>query len=495
VIRLLSLHRPLLVAAGILYILSLRAYYVGFFNDDAFFLIGAESLLSGSYSQLQAPGAPPLVQYLPGYSFLLAPVLLLSGGSWTACALVSALLLWTCAVVLPRAWGDSIPSEAALVAALLLAINPLSLSLAGTLLSDIPYTFVTLLILWRARAFWHSQEDRNWALLGAMAAYAFMLRPTGFAFILVAPAMLFYERRVRASAAFLAAALPLAALFPLRNTLVAGAALPYAAELADPYAASGTGPYLYHLWYYVSELFGRILLRWPFGKLALPWTLLAMAGGGALTLVGAMRWMSAPPLAQRGWRRFTLAYGAAYFLVLLGWNKTSSRYLLPLLPLVLPWLCYSLAQLGKERHRDLRLTLLLGLSLIMTAPAAMRIAQASWTGHSPMATVPPVYAWLTAHTPATAIIGADLDGRVFVRSRRRSVRPPAQASQTQLAQWLEQSAVDYILLRPEPFLMQARGGSGAHASRETPLAALTRGPGFERVYTDDSSVVYRRISQ
>src|SRR5688572_21115691 len=60
-----------------IYILALRAYYVGFFNDDAFYIIGSKSLIQGSYRELNQPGAPPFVSYLPGYPLLLTPFSLL----------------------------------------------------------------------------------------------------------------------------------------------------------------------------------------------------------------------------------------------------------------------------------------------------------------------------------------------------------------------------------------------------------------------------------
>lgn len=77
----------ILLAAAALFWLSRHAYYVGFFNDDAYYLIGAKSLLSGRYAEIHSPGAPPLVNYLPGWPLLLAPVLLLTGGSLAAAQL------------------------------------------------------------------------------------------------------------------------------------------------------------------------------------------------------------------------------------------------------------------------------------------------------------------------------------------------------------------------------------------------------------------------
>ncbi|MDD5629795.1 MAG: hypothetical protein PHU21_12065, partial [Elusimicrobia bacterium] len=61
-----------LAGLAVLYLLCLRAYYVGFFNDDAFYLIGARSLLSGGFRELSAPGAPPMTVYMPGYPLILA---------------------------------------------------------------------------------------------------------------------------------------------------------------------------------------------------------------------------------------------------------------------------------------------------------------------------------------------------------------------------------------------------------------------------------------
>ena len=69
----------LIFVLGLIYLISLRAYYVGFFNDDAFHIIGARALIQGRYVELNAPGHPPLVNYLPGYSMILAPLAWLSG--------------------------------------------------------------------------------------------------------------------------------------------------------------------------------------------------------------------------------------------------------------------------------------------------------------------------------------------------------------------------------------------------------------------------------
>src|SRR5262249_13333046 len=76
-----ALHWAAAAGLGLRHLPCRRAYYVGFFNDDAFYIIGARSLLQGRYAELNAPGQPPLVNYPPGTSLLLAPVAFLAGGS------------------------------------------------------------------------------------------------------------------------------------------------------------------------------------------------------------------------------------------------------------------------------------------------------------------------------------------------------------------------------------------------------------------------------
>ena len=60
-----------LALAAALYLAYLPRFYVGFFNDDARFILAAQSLLQGGYRRLAAPEHPPLNLIFPGYPFLL----------------------------------------------------------------------------------------------------------------------------------------------------------------------------------------------------------------------------------------------------------------------------------------------------------------------------------------------------------------------------------------------------------------------------------------
>ena len=70
-----------LVLAGAVYLRFFRYAYVGYYGDDAYYIIGARSLLQGSFSFLNRPEAPSILQYWPGYPLLLAPWIALFPGS------------------------------------------------------------------------------------------------------------------------------------------------------------------------------------------------------------------------------------------------------------------------------------------------------------------------------------------------------------------------------------------------------------------------------
>src|SRR5438067_2256867 len=113
------------LVAGLIYILSRHAYYVGFFNDDAFYIIGARSLLQGRYVELNQPGSPPFVNYMPGYPALLAVVAFLFKDTFLNFQLFS-MALSLGSLLLLGIWLKNKTSRAIMIPTLILtAFNPL----------------------------------------------------------------------------------------------------------------------------------------------------------------------------------------------------------------------------------------------------------------------------------------------------------------------------------------------------------------------------------
>ncbi|HAH08440.1 MAG TPA: hypothetical protein DCM05_18255 [Elusimicrobia bacterium] len=463
----LRLEAVLLGLCAALCLASLGAYYVGFFNDDAFYLVGARSLLGGSFTELSHPAQPPLSAYLPGYPLLLAPLVGLFPNSVLPCQLLSIALTLGAVLLAFRLLG-----EAAAVG--LFALSPLALSLSGTVLSDPAYLFLTMLLLAAVRAAWKEEGLRRWVPSCLLASFAFYLRPVGAAFPIALAAALFLEKRRRE--ALFCAALCAALILPwlLRNALLGGSGLPYAGELVSGLNVST-------LWvnsaFYARELFARALFRWP-----------NAAPGGALEAATAAACLMLS--AWGAWRerpsRFLTLYLGLYAAVHLLWPKVSGRYLLPVLPFAAATLVFGAEDLAERFgvRRGRTSLAMLALGAVLFAPTWWKIASAARLKGTPLTTPPKVYEWIRRETPPGAVFAAESDGRLFLLTGRRALR---------LRGALPRGA-DYALVLPTGDAIRTRSGRDAHDPLPARAArALFEAAGAEKVFEDPSegSAVYR----
>ena len=224
----------LLACWALLYLACRHAYYLGFFNDDAFYIIGARSLLHGRYAELNAPGAPPLVNYLPGFSILLTPVAAIARGTlWPFQAASIALTLAAVACFFPV--SEALCPDAPLAAAALAALTPLTVSMSGTVLSDVPMLAGVMAALAWARRIWDSKDMRRWLPLALLVGFCALLRPTGAALALAFTLALAFELRAREALLFYFCACLFAVPFLFRNFVLTGHGLTYFLELSRPY--------------------------------------------------------------------------------------------------------------------------------------------------------------------------------------------------------------------------------------------------------------------
>ncbi|PCI39397.1 MAG: hypothetical protein COB53_03390 [Elusimicrobia bacterium] len=472
-----------LLVPGILYLLSLNAYYVGFFNDDAFFLIGAKSLISGSYSELNHPGHPPFIQYLPGYPLLLAPWMIFAGKNFLGPQLFSVLMTLGSVFLFYRFVREELPPISAAAATALLALNPLTVSMSGVILSDIPALLWTVIMLTTARAWWDRDDDKTWTLLGLMAAFGFLLRPTGAAFVLALPLALVSERRLRpALIALTAGTLPILAWLT-RNYALRGHGLVVAGELADPYKKITADVFVgifSNAWFYTRELFGRVLFRQP-----LP--MFSAALGACLCGIGILR------VSTGGWRRFALAYSSAYAIVILLWPKQTTRYLLPLLPFILWWLFAGAVRLEKYLKKPGILSgILLAAGLTCAALPVSNIVRTSLTLKTPLNTPPRgLLSWIETNTKATDVFAAELDGRLYLLTGRYCRQLPRWRDIRKLGAWAKQHQVNYVLTTSNRFLMRTHKGAGAHDPVDYQRLDHHLPDAFSLAYSDKNAQLYR----
>jgi hypothetical protein len=473
----------LFAAAAVLYSVCLDAYYVGFFNDDAFYLIGARSLLGGSFLELSHPAAPPLIQYLPGWPLLLTPAAALGG--FLPARLTAAAAMLAAAGAAAWCFADDLDEDGRLMLAAVCALNPLALSLSGAVLADAPFTLALLLVLGAARRLWERADASVWFALGAAGGASFLIRPVGLAVPAALAGALAWEGRRREALCVLGGAAAAALPWLARNHALRGHALLYFSEFAAPLRPDGgAGRPLANAAHYLGDLYARTLARWPSASGASAAAALASCVGLALGAAGLRR------TGLGGGRRAGVLAAALLGATLLVWEKRSGRYLLPLVPFAAAWGLTGLRAFGGGP--GLRAAAVL-LALASYLPPGAAIARASRRPSRPPALGPErTWAWVAANTPRDAVFGAELDGRLYLRTGRRAVTPPRDPAA--LGAWAARSGVGYILAEGTGEVMATASGRGAHDPLPTgALAVAAAAAGFQAVFADpaEGTVVFQ----
>jgi len=397
----------LLLAAGLFYAALLPRLCVGYFNDDAEFLLLGRSLLDGRYATLWAPGQPPETLLMPGFPLLLAPFVWLWAPHWAwfkliplALSLLSGFLFWR----LLACWLDP---GARLAALALFLFNPVVAGLSGAVMSDVSLLFAALLVFCLLQRLCAGDEMPSWGL-GLLLGGASIVRPVAALLIPAAALALTLARGRRAA---LRALLPAAAVWAavlLRNLLAAHELSRYTAFWREGLSVLAAGPAaVLDNWHRVAFLFcgpGLTGLRLSREGWGIPASLAVIAGAATLAAVGF-----AVLLRERAQRPLLWAvavFVAGCLLVQAFWPVLDTRYFLPLLPFGLA----ALVTGGRALCQRLpwpRLGLAAGLTVLLGAYAVQdaRLWASARSGGRPQGHVFPAetLAWIARNTPENAL--------------------------------------------------------------------------------------------
>ncbi len=342
------------VVAGLHLVLGLLLYEPTVFpgGDNADYMILGESLRSfEGYRDLHLPGSPVHTKYPPAYPTLLA---LLGWIAGVPLFKLASLALTTGTVWLTARWGQRLTGPVpALLAASLLAVNPVLLEYSHYVLSEALFTFLIMLCLItlepggmdrdrvdpgaaNPEAVEHGAGWRIFALGLTAAALAFLTRTAGLALLIAVPVAAALARRSRHAVTAGLVTVATMAGWGLFQRAVAPDRASYLGQLVsrDPYdPAAGT--------INLAGLIERAALNaWTYVSEVLPASLTGSSGGSLLPWLGALM----GSLALIGWasrlqRRvgpaevFTVFYAGLIALWPSVW--TDRRFLLPLLPLLI----------------------------------------------------------------------------------------------------------------------------------------------------------------
>ncbi|MCB4756783.1 MAG: hypothetical protein LHV69_07100 [Elusimicrobia bacterium] len=490
----------LLLIAGLLYVLSLHAYYVGFFNDDAFYIIGARSLFPGNPFWSIPSVAPSISPFMPAYPLLLAPLVFIFPNTFIPLQALSVLLTLGTVFLLARFIGSARPIL--LPVLLLMAFNPLTVSLSGTVLSDVPFTFFSLLFIVACRRRWDSKSMLPWVLLSTLAAFLFYLRPVGSAMLMALVVTLFLGRRWKEGIFCAVAGSLLIAPFLVWNYCLRGKPLPYLSQLLNPYLHGGRMASLISLWvsnlsYYLHELFLRYLLRWPAalsGPLA---SSLIIVFCCLLVLIGMAKEETPEDRRTPGFLPLIPLTLLFYAAVHVAWAWNAGRYLLPVLPFVIYYFFCGVDFVEARFLPKFPLRLAVGfLGLCLFLNPLATIVESSFFKDRPMSAPPRrTVEWIVRQTQPSQVIAAELDGQLHLLTGRRAVRLARNLDPRGFTLWLKRQKVDFVAVFPTA--MSLKTAAGNDASDPYPTGTLREilkdSKSFKPVFHDagEGSEIYR----
>ncbi|MGH7665484.1 MAG: glycosyltransferase family 39 protein [Gemmatimonadaceae bacterium] len=427
-------------------------------HDDAVYLSLARSVTAWGYDDLFLLGQPAHQKYPPAYPALLAIWQGVAGTSHgAATALSTVLSVSTLALTyaaVRRVWSTTI----ALVTLAALALNPLLVLHAGRVATEIPFAFFTMGAL---LALAGPHPSRRMLAVAAIAAIlAALTRTAGVALLLAILLHWVLERRWAAAGGLGVASMATVGSW-LAWTAVAPARVDGSSYIAD----------LAHVAPHASLtdfLFDRVVMR-PIEYLG--WELLPILpvpgipgtpienAAFAIVMTGGL--LAGVVVLWRRWRVAAL-YLMGYAVLLVFWPWQQDRYLVPLLPLIVPGLLIGLFAIA----RTLRMPRPKVLGFVF---AAVIIATGAWQNTRfadrypgcdgdvvtpDLACLSPDQAsffraieYLRSHVPADAVVLSAKPATVYHYTGHRSVGRDAKVlDANDLLRQLRESRDSHVLL-------------------------------------------------
>jgi 4-amino-4-deoxy-L-arabinose transferase-like glycosyltransferase len=211
--------------SALLHLQLFRGTVNHFTYDSPQYLAGARSLASGD-GFLDEAGKPE-ARRTPGYPLLLAIVMRFGGGVREIIAVQHLVALFLPALVYALAMQLTTSRSTALVAALIVALDPGHLIMANLIMTELPTSFLLLAL---SAALFAAQERSSPALIvlsGLIAGYSALVKPVALYLFLPLAFWLFFtlrRQRIAFVALFLAASLALPLGWIARNHRVTGVA-------------------------------------------------------------------------------------------------------------------------------------------------------------------------------------------------------------------------------------------------------------------------------
>ena len=416
----------------------------GSFHDDAIYVSTAKSLAEGTgYNLINLPGSPPQTKYPILYPLLLALIWKVFPSFPQNLWVMQGLTLLSAAASLGLTYLYLVrfgyASRALSFAAVALAATTPFVQFVSTrVLSEMPFALLLVLALWRLEHALLGRDDTRTRqfVTGLIIALPFLCRSIGVVLPGVALGLLVIRRRPAAATAagLLLATGPwiywsLTALGHWQQDTIVG----YYTDYLGSWSILATDPARLLGWNLLFMLIAT-LATCLIGFTTVAGWVLGWKLGPFLLLGGAATWIALLRFAVT--LRLLPLFLAAYGTLVVAWPWPPTRFLVPVLPLVLIYACTMAAGLARLLLPTLHRRLLrpaLAVALVTNFLVAGEFGRLLRAGEFPYPMLPErlvawrsyedVFAWLRDHSRPDDRIASALDSMVYLYTGRQSFRP------------------------------------------------------------------------
>jgi len=444
--------------SAILGLLRFNSLQLGASQDDAHYIILAESLSSGQGYQLINFPHPQLERaFPPGWPILLTLPVYLLPGNFTVLKIITWILWLASLPLIHRLFAKRIESPYLEILIGLIALNPLLVGTSVTVMSESAYLFFSLIVL-TVFDTWQSKADKTKipliVLMALLALYTQLIRTVGISISAALPIYFVYTRRFR-EAGIAGGVFVLGAILQAWLNLRSGGSMVSAAyetqvfnssiiEKIGQMGANGAG--------YMNEVIAGSLVP-IFGEKFTSFIgpLLPLLSNSTIILLLFFGLVLS-------FKKFELIdiYFVIYFLAILAfWNpKVGSvkvRFLIPILPFLYFYLIHgSRWVIGKlsGNHPAYAPRIITGLAGMIMLISLVRNLQ-DW--HSPirdqMTDLSIGADWISRNTPSDAIIMVNEPIAAYLYTQRKTLAYPPVAQG--IEKFIKNQGVDYIIISPK----------------------------------------------
>jgi 4-amino-4-deoxy-L-arabinose transferase-like glycosyltransferase len=423
-------------------------------GDNAEFAILGRALARGEgFRYINHPGLRPGTKYPPGFPLMLAGWAGIFGESIMAMKIL-VLLTYIAVVgmtfVVARRFIDD---ARAVLAALLVATSATVATYSHQILSDMPYTFFSLLAIYLMA---RGERDRRMLWAGiAMCVWAYFVRTVGASLLVAALAFLLMKHKRREALVLVACFLLASGLWAIRNYTMTGEGSRYLKVLltANPYDPDkGMVTFaglLGRAWINLTGYVGHLMPVNLFPSLV---NYAAALGGDPLRSLISVLVVVIVVLGGYSLRKHAMIiniYVLAYFAIYLAWPDVwrSERFMVPIAPLAAILFLAGLRLIFKYFEVRSRVTLIVSAVLVLTNLFALSAYFTRVRGYTPgWHNYLEAATWVGAHSSEDALVVCRKPFLFHLFSDRKTVGYPFTRDVDAMRDYLAATRPDYIVM-------------------------------------------------